>query len=366
MPSATARSTASTTSLVEPGAAEDPVGVDARLRGDARADQERAARGGGVVGPRVGRAVGQHAVAGRDARDVGAVPLAVERVRVGGGDRVRRAGVGVADEVPPAGDARVGEGRRADGQAVVRREVRRVARAAEIGVVVVDAGVDDADLHPGSGEAVVAPRGGRADVGHALDQRRGEGRHAPGRDHPGQAPERRGLSGRRQHLDPVVGVAVAADDPGAGGADAGGQGPLAHGQARADRPAPPGGQHPAGAPGRGLVAHDRRPPELQHDRRDAPVEERGLLGRRAGRQGDRGERGPPARPRGGPERHPGAEQRQARAGQCPPPGSGILPRNAPPDGGHAIPASPKRATAIGAAGRRAAERARYPQRAPPE
>src|SRR2546429_3971925 len=94
--------------LAPPGAAEYAHGVEIRERCDAGADRERLARGASVIQPREGGAGGGHAKAGRGARGVATVPVAVERIRIGGRRGVVRVDrvVGVSDQVDPALDPR--------------------------------------------------------------------------------------------------------------------------------------------------------------------------------------------------------------------------------------------------------------------
>ena len=140
-----------------PAAAEDLERVELGIRRDSRPDQELLRRQGlGVVGTAVRLAVRRHAVPADRARHVRPVPGAVERVRVGVRDNgvARSTGVvRVAHEVEPARHLRVGEPAPRESDAVVRGVGRRVAQAAEVGVGVVDAGVDDGDLHTIPGEA---------------------------------------------------------------------------------------------------------------------------------------------------------------------------------------------------------------------
>ena len=162
--------------LAPPGAAEYAHGVEIRERCDAGADRERLARGASVIQPREGGAGGGHAKAGRGARGVATVPVAVERIRIGGRRGVVRVDrvVGVSDQVDPALDlGRIGtEERRirrlraACEGGVVRRHR---ARSAKVRVRVVDTGVDHGDPHvltvqPGR----ALPRLRRADEGHAV------------------------------------------------------------------------------------------------------------------------------------------------------------------------------------------------------
>src|SRR4029077_18979644 len=110
--------------------------------------------------PRVGRAAAQHAEAGESSGGVRAVAEAVEWGGVGDRDGSGRVGVvSVAGEVESALD--LGRCRPEQGW-VGRRGARRLgrvpgcyrARSAEVGVRVVDAGVDDADLDARAGDSV--------------------------------------------------------------------------------------------------------------------------------------------------------------------------------------------------------------------
>ena len=152
-------------------AAEHLECVDRRSRRHPRWDLQRVERGG--VQPLVAAgeraAAGVHAVPGGDSGHMAAVPLAVDRVRVGMGHRLvvarRWVGViGVADEVVASGDLR--RGQRREARLPVRVGAVGVggvpgvsrSRPAEIGVRVVDSGVDDADAHPLTDVAGVLPR----------------------------------------------------------------------------------------------------------------------------------------------------------------------------------------------------------------
>ena len=216
------------------GAAEDAIDVEAGLRRNSGSDPEvLGAVDRRVVRPGIGGAVGQDALSGRGAGRMGAVAVAVEwvavRMRHGGRRAGRRAGVVVvADEVVAHRHlgAREGDGRAVGvggGQRGVVSQpvgvVGRLAGSAEVGVVVVDAGVDDGDLDPDSGEAGRGPGLRSADERHALGQvglvRRDE-------VDPGDAGHRRqsrDLGGLDVHMDTVIGVLHLADDHAAGLAD---------------------------------------------------------------------------------------------------------------------------------------------------
>ena len=100
---------------------------------------------------------------------MGTVRVAVERIFVGRGHVVRRIArvVVVASEVVTTDDlgreTTVGERRR-----VVRRKLRGVARAAKVGVQVVDTGIDNADRGALTGSDGV-PEGLGSDPRHAVD-----------------------------------------------------------------------------------------------------------------------------------------------------------------------------------------------------
>ena len=145
-----------------------------------------------------------------------AVALAVERVGVGPRDqgrvtRVRAGVVVVADEVPAALDAR---GVRAEQGRVGRLGVGRVgglvgldgAGATELGVGVVDAGVDDGDLDALAGEARVLPDlrdaevGARGGVAAGVDLDGVDGLDV------GRLCQRRDVLAGHLDLDAVVGV----------------------------------------------------------------------------------------------------------------------------------------------------------------
>jgi len=154
-------------------AAEDLQRVELGLGRNAGADPEiSAAHGIRGVRAGVGLAVGQDAVACRDAGHVIAmivgrrVSLAVERVRIGvrrlrgaTGARV----VGVADKVISAHDLGRRERSLLDNSRVVVLPTG-VARPTVVGVVVVDPGVDDGNGHALAGDAVIRPRLDGTDV----------------------------------------------------------------------------------------------------------------------------------------------------------------------------------------------------------
>ena len=195
-------------------AAEDAHGVEVDLRGDARAHPEGVRRGRRVVGAGESGAVGEHARATRRAGDVRTVPLAVERVVVGVRHRLvaRAARVGVvvvADEVDAALHARrVGAVERRVGRfgaGGVRRLVGgRGAGAAEGGVRVVDAGVDDRDLHTLAGVARALPHLGHAEERHRDCVVESVGAHRVHGDDAGQFRDRVELVGGHGCLHAVV------------------------------------------------------------------------------------------------------------------------------------------------------------------
>ena len=208
-----------------PLAAEDSVGPQRRLRGDARTDQEGvAAERSAVVGSAERRSARQDPDAGGGAGDVRAVAVAVEGIGVGLrrvdrrviGTRV----VGVAHEVGAAGHLGVGERGSADGQSVVGREVGWVARASEVGVVVVDPGVDDADGDAGARGAEILPGGRRADVLDAPLVIQVDLLHGVHGAHASQVREGPDLRCGDADRHPIVGVLELAENATAGRGDA--------------------------------------------------------------------------------------------------------------------------------------------------
>ncbi len=158
--------------------------------------------------------------------------IAVEWVAVRMRDGVRGNGgrgiVVIADEVVAHRNLGAREGhRRAVGiggrqRGVVGQAVRvvgRVARAAEVGVVVVDAGVDDGDLDARTGVAGRSPGLGRAYVRHALSERRLVDRDQVDAGHARHRRERRQIGGLHVDVDAVVRILHLADDDAAGLAD---------------------------------------------------------------------------------------------------------------------------------------------------
>ena len=183
------------------------------------------ADGGCVVGAVERRAAVKHAKTCRGAGNVRAVAKAVERVWVGMRNwLVGRAGrvgvVAVTDEVDPA--LHLGRGRpeaRGVGRGFTDRQLGRIGGAqtlrlsprshgawtAEIGMGVVDAGVDDADLDSLAVEPVHAvPHCRRPDVGDTTGVVGGDGGHGTNTHHALQAGQvARSVRGD-DDLDPVV------------------------------------------------------------------------------------------------------------------------------------------------------------------
>ena len=172
-----------------------------------------------------GGAVGVLPEPGGRAGDVRAVALAVEGVVVGLRDG-RGGVVGVvvvAGEVEAADDLRGGE-RAAVGLGGIHRAVRRDGPgAAEVGVGVVDAGVDDADAHAGAEPSGLPPgierpaelvgvRVGDAGIGAAAGG--GDRADAPDGVHAGFAGELAGGGGGGAHGDAGHRVGGAEDDAG--------------------------------------------------------------------------------------------------------------------------------------------------------
>ena len=206
-------------------AAEDANGVKIRLRRDSGSDLERLLECRAVIGSRVGCAVGIHTEARGGARDVAAVSVAVERVRVRLGGRPGGIGVPlcvhcarvvvVADEVGAAFHL----GR-------VRPEQRRIcllcagggcrlergdgAGAAEVGVRVVDPGIDDRDLDAFAAQTRRAlPHHRRANERHAHRVVRTMLQNRQDLDDARQRGERRDLVAIDFDLDSVQGMAEA-------------------------------------------------------------------------------------------------------------------------------------------------------------
>src|SRR5207247_9251007 len=130
---------------------------------------------GRVVGTAERGAVTQHAEARHSSRGVRAMAEAVERIRIGRGYRARDVGVvSVTHEVVAAFDLRGG---RAYEARVGWRDARRLggvprrhrAGAAEVGVRVIDSGVDHGDVDTGAGEAERTPRLRRAAERTSVD-----------------------------------------------------------------------------------------------------------------------------------------------------------------------------------------------------
>ena len=196
--------------------------------------------GVGVVRPAERGAVAQDAEAGGRAGSVRAVTVpaavgaAVQRIAVRDRGRVGRdvGVVGVAGEVIAADHLGVGEGHggaiglpgRSD--RVVRLavdEVGRVARAAEVRVVEVDAGVDKAD-RLASARLPRSPRRRAPDVGHRMDVRSRERGDGMDGDYTRQGSQARHRLAWGEHLDAVVRVRHRADHPAGEGRDTGQEG----------------------------------------------------------------------------------------------------------------------------------------------
>ncbi len=111
----------------------------------------------------------RHADAGSSARDVRAMAVAVQRISIGlrHGSRIVRV-VSRAGEVEAALDLRGRKRAGLDDVLVVRDVLGNAAAATEVGVRVVDAGVDDADADV-LAAADLGPHRRRADPRHALD-----------------------------------------------------------------------------------------------------------------------------------------------------------------------------------------------------
>ena len=107
------------------------------------------------------------------------------------------------------------------------RERRGRAGTTEVGVGVVDAGVDDGDRHALAGVAEVLPRGGDADERHGVRQGLVRIRIGWTETTPGRAASLRHVPQRDADADAVVGVLVLPLDLAAGADDRGLQGVLA-------------------------------------------------------------------------------------------------------------------------------------------
>ncbi len=156
--------------------------------------------------------------------------VAVERIRIRVRNRLesRRVRIGViavADEIGAALDTRR---RRAEERRVGRGRLRRMggcvgrgrARAAEVGVGVVDAGVDDRDLHALAVQPEVLPDGRSADERDAAQVVRLHELQRADRDHAGQRGKLFHPVSGDANLDAVVGRAVIGDDGAAEAFDA--------------------------------------------------------------------------------------------------------------------------------------------------
>src|SRR6267143_437155 len=103
------------------------------------------------------------------------VAVAVERVRIRLRDRIRIVGVvGIAHEVEAALYLRRGGPEQgwiggSGACRFCRGEVARVSRSAEVRMRIVDARIDDGDLHARSGDAGVPPSLRSADEWHTID-----------------------------------------------------------------------------------------------------------------------------------------------------------------------------------------------------
>ena len=106
------------------------------------------------------------------------------------------------------------------------RAVGRIARPAKVGMVEVDAGVDDGDLDADSGQTGRRPRLRRAHVRDALGEQRLVDRDQVNASHAGHRGEGGQLSGLHVDVDAVVGILHLADDHAARLADCVGDGLL--------------------------------------------------------------------------------------------------------------------------------------------
>ena len=158
------------------GTAEDLQRIQLRIGRDPGPDLEPGEIDLAVVRAGVGAAVGQHAQARCDARDVGAVAdtFRVERIRIGDRRVLRRVAgvVVVAHKIGAPDDLRRRERAGLDHLRIVVLMVRGAVASAEVGVVVIDTGIDDPDADAGAGEAAHGPGPCRrcADPGHARFQ----------------------------------------------------------------------------------------------------------------------------------------------------------------------------------------------------
>ena len=196
---------------------------------------------------------------------------AVEWIRIRRGYRTWNVGVvRVTHEVEAAFDLR---GCRAHEARVGWRGARRLggvpcrhrARAAEVGVRVVDSGVDDGDVDAGTGEAEGAPRLRRADEGNAVDVVNFERRHGVDGGHARQAGELRNVLLGHDHVDAVVGVLHLADDLGAGRGQLAVELVLLGGELVADGLLLARRKRLSALAGVGLLHRNRRVRHLQHN-----------------------------------------------------------------------------------------------------
>src|SRR6202022_631395 len=177
-------------------ATEYAVRVDVGVGCDARADVPRVRRHRGcVVRPAEGDAVAENPKPGSGARRMRSVAVAVERVRIGLRDGIRYVGVvGIAHEIEAAlhlwrGGPEQGWIGGSGARRFRRSEVARVSRSAEVRMRVVDARIDDGDLHARSGNAEVPPSLRSADEGHAVDVDGVERSYGVQRDNAGEGCE---------------------------------------------------------------------------------------------------------------------------------------------------------------------------------
>ena len=132
-----------------------------------------------------------------------AVLIAIERIVVRAWHL--RAGVGIPGEIVAAHDFFRGKRAGLDACRIVFRVVRHITTAAKHRVVVVDAGVDDADAHPfASGREIAAtPNVGRPDERDTCRGQRPELSHRLDVDHAGKPPQSLHLAKRQPHLQRV-------------------------------------------------------------------------------------------------------------------------------------------------------------------
>ena len=264
----TAQSMASISASVEAAAPEHLQRVQLRLRGHPRSDEEPGVDDVLVVRSGVARTVEPDPRPGGRARDVRAVSVAVQRVGV----RLRGAlvlvgwVVVIADEVPAAHDPGGGECARLDDRTLVAGVLLRVAPAAEIGVVVVDTAVDDADAYPGTGRAQVLPHLRGSDEGHraeVVDLSQGD---PVDTDDARQAGELGRASRGDPHPDPVVRVLELRVHRAAEPFDVGHDHVLGRVEGRGDLSQDARRELTARIERVGLDHRDRRALQLDHDR----------------------------------------------------------------------------------------------------